>query len=267
MIPRILHQTYSTAIMPDELEANVKRLRHNNPDWDYRFYSDSDVESFIKSVYGKNILEAYLSIDKRYGAARADLFRYLVIYKEGGVYLDIKSNFQQPIDNILSLDEGFIVSQWSNRPGEKNENVGMHPQLADISGGEFQQWHVIGASGHPFLRAVIERVLANIDEYRPWANQVGFYGVLRLTGPIVYTRTIAPLLGDYPCKIFRTEEPLALEYSACQAQNHQRFSKTHYSKLDIPIVHRHGMLKLMGFSYLFAKRAKQRISSLVKSGR
>ncbi len=37
----------------------------------------------------------------RYGVVLADIFRYLVIYNEGGVYLDIKSTVNRPLDEII----------------------------------------------------------------------------------------------------------------------------------------------------------------------
>ena len=47
--------------------------------------------NYIRREYGESILSCYLRIDPVYGAARADLFRYLLLYRTGGVYLDIKS--------------------------------------------------------------------------------------------------------------------------------------------------------------------------------
>ena len=35
------------------------------------------------------MLNIYNSIDESYGPCRADLFRYLILYDKGGIYLDI----------------------------------------------------------------------------------------------------------------------------------------------------------------------------------
>lgn len=125
--------------------------------------------------------------------------------------------------------------------------------------GEFQQWHVIGVKGHPFLRAVINDVLASIRNYRPWKDGVGSPGVIRLTGPIAYTQAVAPLVDRYPCKIVRNEGLLSLEYSVGRDQEHHAFSKSHYSKQRASVVKLGGLKGILSATYIFARRVKRRI--------
>lgn len=119
VIPRIIHQTYPTLAMPEVLRANIDRLKALNPDWEHRFYDDAAIERFIAAEYGSAMLSLYRTINPAYGAARADLFRYLAVYRLGGVYLDIKSRFRGPIDGYIDRGDQFVVSQWSNGPGER----------------------------------------------------------------------------------------------------------------------------------------------------
>ncbi len=100
-IPKIIHQTFKTRNLPPELQENVDKLKAKNPGWEYRFYDDSDIIKFISTFYGYEILTYFERINPKYGAARADLFRYLLMYIYGGVYLDIKSTFTRPIDEVL----------------------------------------------------------------------------------------------------------------------------------------------------------------------
>ena len=85
-IPQIIHQTVENIqhLLP-EYEDNRREMSRVNPSWDLQLYTSEDREDFIRSVYGGKILNAYMSIDKRYGAARADFFRYLVVYELGGL--------------------------------------------------------------------------------------------------------------------------------------------------------------------------------------
>lgn len=259
-IPRILHQTYGSRTLPELLQANVDSLKAMNPEWEHRLYDDSAIEAFIAEHYGDAVLARYRKIDPDYGAARADLFRYLLIYRLGGVYLDIKSRFERPIDEVIRPEDAFIVAQWSNGPGEVYENFGRHPDLADIERGEIQQWHVISAPGHPFLRAVVARVLANIDRYRPWNMGVGRIGVLRLTGPIAYTRAIHPLLRRYPCRIVRDEREVGLQYSIAGNYVHaEAFPRPHYSLLEKPVVTLPAYAHPLALAYVWARRLRKRL--------
>jgi hypothetical protein len=234
-IPRILHQTYPTKTLPEPLASNVVALRTRNPDWEYRLYDDADIEHFIAEEYGPAVLERYLLVSPSYGAARADLFRYLLIYRQGGLYLDIKSTADRPLTDVFGAADHFVVSQWDNAPGREHEIWGLHPDLVHVPGGEFQQWFIASAPGHPFLRAVIERVLGNIDRYNPFRDGVGLE-VVRVTGPVAYTFAIEPLLARHPHRRVASEAALGLRYSVMAYHAHHAHFRGHYSQRMTPIV-------------------------------
>ncbi len=117
-IPKIIHQSYSTVDLNEKLLQNISNIKNLNPDWEYRYYDDEDCVVFIKNNFDDRILQAYNKINPVYGAARADLFRYLLIYKIGGVWLDVKSSITKPLDSTLEPNDHFLLSQWQNRMGE-----------------------------------------------------------------------------------------------------------------------------------------------------
>lgn len=258
-IPRLLHQTYPRAELPEPLQRNVDGLRRANPAWEHRLYDDAAIERFIADHYGAGVLAAYHRIAPEYGAARADLFRYLLLYRLGGIYLDVKSSFTRPIDSVLRLDEHYILSGWRNRAGEPHAGFGRHADLADLPHGEFQQWHIIAAPGHPFLRAVIEAVLDGIDRYGARRTGTGYIGVLRLTGPIAYTRAIAPLVDLYPCTRIDNESVIGLEYSVLGKSEHQGLFKKHYTQNTSPVVRRPGLPGWLDRAYVRARNLKHRL--------
>ena len=236
LIPRIIHQTFPTRQMPDEIEQNIARLKAINPNWEYRFYGDKDISDFIRQHYNHKVLEYYNRINPAYGAARADLFRYLVIYKCGGVYIDIKSTTTLPLDSVLKDSDCFLLSHWQNKKNEEYEGFGFHWDL-DVPDGEFQQWHVISVPGHPFLKAVIETIFMNIDHYLPSLHGVGQYGVMRVTGPITYTKSIVPLLPLHHYRMVDSTADLGLNYSIYAKFSHMKIYKAkHYTVLQEPIV-------------------------------
>jgi len=235
-IPKIIHQTYRSSTLPKELEENRKRFLALNPSWEYRFYDDRAVIDFITKNFSSEILDYYNKINPAYGAAKADLFRYLVVYKCGGLYLDIKSSITAPLDSFLLENDTYIIAQWKNKKNEEFEGWGLHYDLREIEGGEFQQWHVIAAPGHPFLRAVIQRVLTNISLYLPSLHGVGKNGVLRVTGPTAYTLAIAPLLASCSHRIITDEMQFPVKYSIYDYDSHINVLKAHYSNANTPVV-------------------------------
>lgn len=237
-IPKVVHQTYFTKQLPKEIQENLNNLKLENPDWQFRLYDDADIEQYIRQYY-PTLIRTFEKISPAYGVAKADLFRYLVIYNEGGVYLDIKSSVQQPLNTIIQKDDYYLLSHWQNKTDQLHEGIGFHRCIPHPRG-EFQQWHVIARRGHPFLKAVIENVCHNIDHYNPLLHDTGGWGVVNLTGPIAYTLAITPHLGKHSCRIADTNAELNLTYSIYETNNfsnkHHKHLKKHYTECTDSIV-------------------------------
>lgn len=234
-VPRLIHQTFHTRALPAELADAVGAIRRGNPGWEHRFYDEGDMRAFIAAEYGEGGLAYYDAINPKYRAARADLFRYLAVYRCGGVYLDIKSLPTRPLSEVIRPDDRYLISQWNNRPGEAYPDWGLHPELSRLPRGEFQQWYIAAAAGHPFLRAVIARVIRNLRTYNPALHGVGQLGVLRVTGPIAYTLAIHPVLERHPHRVVDSQADLGFEYSIYGKEGHKQAFGAHYSELDEPI--------------------------------
>jgi inositol phosphorylceramide mannosyltransferase catalytic subunit len=236
-IPRLIHQTYPTRNLPSELAENVRLLQALNPGWEHRLYDDHDIETFVRDVFGDAMLAWYRKIDCAYGAARADLFRYLIIYRYGGVYLDIKSSITRPLDEIIGPDDRMIISHWPNRPGEPFENWGRWSELIDANArGEVQQWHIIAAPGHLAIGAVIRRVLRNLSQYNEKIVGVGQEGVVRVTGPIPYSLEVFPHIGTEGVRLIENAQ-IGLVYSILDGERaHRPLFRTHYTGQIRPIV-------------------------------
>ncbi len=272
-IPKIVHQTYlrppSSTDPATNIKAifaeNVAAIQRLNPDWRYRFYDNDAAEQFIVQNYGEQVFQLYDRIDARYGAAKADLFRYLLLYRLGGVYLDMKSTIDRPFDRVIRPDDVYLLSQWHNKPGEQYEDWGVHDELSAIGLTEFQQWHVICAPGHPFLKAVIEAVLRNIRCYTP-LHGFGKSATLRVTGPIAYTLAISPLLASYPHR-FMDAAADGLRYSIFdndRSETHRKIMPFHYSQHEAISLVRIGFLKRSLLPLPKAVRATRRAGRRIR---
>lgn len=234
-LPRRLHQVWHTRDLPPRLAENAAKVAHANPGWEQRLYDETAMSAYVAEHAEPEVVAAFEALNPAYRAARADLFRYVVLHREGGVYLDLKSRPTRPLDEVLRRDESFVLAQWRNGPGEPFEGFGLHRELR-VAGGEFQQWHIIAAPGHPFLAAVIARVVRNVRRYNPGLHGVGQLGVLRVTGPIAYTKAIAPLVDTYPCRRVDSAAELGFEYSIFGREGHRQALGRHYSELTEPVV-------------------------------
>lgn len=228
-----------------------------NREWEYRFYDDEDIVDFIKNNYDPQIINYFNRINPVYGAAKADLFRYLLMYKCGGVYIDIKSSLRKPLDEVLEEDDRYLLSGWKDNETSQFDGWGVHSDVNKFTYEEYQQWHIVAAPGHPFLKAVIENVLRNIDNYDPGLHGVGKPGVLIVTGPVAYTLSIAPLLHLYRHRFVYSKSDLGFEYSIFSASDgHNALFKTHYSDLRESIIKIEGAKKILVLIFKILKIIK-----------
>lgn len=235
-IPKILHHTHSDKAMPREVAENISQLIERNPGWKHQFYDDKDRFDFIRDHYDLRVLKAYNRINPMYGAARADFFRYLLIYKVGGLYMDLKSGASKSLDEITA-GHSYLLSQWDNGPGGLHAGWGTH--FDNFPRGEFQQWYIAATPGHHFLKCVIDQVLINIENYTPERFGVGFRGVLHTTGPIPYTLAILPVIGQGKHHYQSTNEQMGFIYNNLKVE-HRNLMHTerrpHYLTLEDPVV-------------------------------
>lgn len=170
-IPKIIYQTFKSLQLPWLTRWHISRFRARNPSYTYEFYDDQRVDEFISTEYGREVFNLYKQIN--IGAAKADFFRYAILYKKGGVYLDIDSTIKKKLDDFILPTDEAIVSEES------------HP-------GVYVQWPLIYSAGHPFLERTIEIVLDNIRNNR-FPNSVH-----QMTGPTAYTKAIKECLTNNP---------------------------------------------------------------------
>jgi mannosyltransferase OCH1-like enzyme len=225
-IPKNIFQVYPDINIPECLNQHMNNFKNKNPHWKYTLFNDETIIDYIKQNYPE-YLEVYIKINPEYGAARADFFRYLLMYKEGGVYLDCKSIIYEKLDNLIKYDDEFLIFY-------QHDNI-WHKKLNGLE--EYWQWIIICIPKHPFLKAVIHQVVYNINNYNVIDDEsVGKIGVLDTTGPFVYTREIAKLTNKYSHRFINSinvcERVHLYDYYEIDWKNY----KKHYTKLKSKIV-------------------------------
>ena len=87
-IPPNIFQTWHSKTLPPLMLGAINRIKNINPRFNYELFDDVDCRNFIKDNFDENVLNAFDSLIP--GAYKADLWRYCILYKNGGIYLDIK---------------------------------------------------------------------------------------------------------------------------------------------------------------------------------
>ena len=79
-IPKQIFQTFKTAQLPWITKFHIKKMLKKNPEYEYHFYDDERVQKFFKEEFPPEYSKAYNRLT--IGAAKADFFRYAILYKK-----------------------------------------------------------------------------------------------------------------------------------------------------------------------------------------
>ena len=110
--PKILIQTYhNKSKIPNKVYKNIEKYA---PNYEHLVYDDEDCINFLKTNYNSLIVNKFNNFKK--GAHKADLFRYCWLYKNGGVYMDIKIKLIKPLSEILT-EENKLYTVLSDFKG------------------------------------------------------------------------------------------------------------------------------------------------------
>jgi mannosyltransferase OCH1-like enzyme len=88
VIPLKIYQTWHSKDLPARMKQSVERMKAKHPRFEHILFDDNDCREFIAANFDSSVLKAFDSLIP--GAYKADLWRYCILYKNGGIYLDIK---------------------------------------------------------------------------------------------------------------------------------------------------------------------------------
>jgi len=163
VIPLKIFQTWNTKNLPPKMKENVERLKKQNPKFEHYLFDDNDCREFIKKHFDNEVLNAYDSLIP--GAYKADLWRYCVLYINGGIYMDIK----------LNCINGFKLIELTERNHYVKDRVGILSIYNALMACQ---------KGSPLLWKAIYRIVMNVSKK--------YYGnsALDPTGPIMLGKII-----------------------------------------------------------------------------
>lgn len=166
--PKVIYQTWFTKTLPTQIQRSIDYMLSVNSGYEYRLFDDNDMLNFVEQNYDGAVCKCFRSL--RVGAAKADLWRYLILYKNGGVYLDVDSVIYGKLDDLVGNDGCSIVSRETNF-------------------GKFVQWCLMFTPEHPIMKLCIDSCIDNITNQKS-------RNVLQLTGPVVYSSAVNKHFGD-----------------------------------------------------------------------
>jgi hypothetical protein len=216
MSPRIPKRIIQTGKGPQLTllqRAAVLNVKLSNPDFEYLFFDDKQVEAFFRREFSeyRETIESF-----RFPIQKFDFFRYLAIYRYGGFYFDLDVFLASGLSSLLDFDCVFSFEDL-NMSWFLRRRYGMDWAIGNYAFG--------AAPRHPFLKAVIENCVRAQKDPR-WVEPMMqgiprlFYRdflILNTTGPTLVSRTFAenPALAKTITVLFPDD--------VCDIRNRHRF--------------------------------------------
>lgn len=187
VIPRRCIQTAEQAEFGTDHHAVLQELRQRNPDLDFLIFDRARRDAYMAQHWNRHPI-GNIYQRARFGAMRADIFRYCVIHDQGGFYLDINKVLIQPLSSFVAADNQGLISferNWCQLPAPPRATAQLqHPDRY------IAQWCFAFTAGHSILRAMIQ----NICRYAPAFEHQSFedpsQAIRSLTGPGLFTQTV-----------------------------------------------------------------------------
>ena len=109
-IPKIIIQTHKNYnFNKKEYYYASRSWILKNPGYKYVFYDNNDCIEFLTQFYEKIVLDAWHSVVP--GAFKADIFRYCILYKLGGIYVDFDTICIKPLDKLFNKSTEFVSAR------------------------------------------------------------------------------------------------------------------------------------------------------------
>lgn len=142
MIPRLFHSVWVGPPMPEHLAEYVATWTRVHTGWHHKVWGESDLDW----LQNQELFDFAEAVTRHHGQFRADIARYEVLHRYGGVYVDCDFEALCPIDDLLMGVDCFAAWEtddvWIN-----NAIMGCVP-------------------GHPLLIELIDGLPANVKRHR-----------------------------------------------------------------------------------------------------
>lgn len=157
-IPLIIHQIWIGPPMPPLLKRLAQTWQKKHPNWKYKLWTNKDIRNF------QWINKDAFNNASNYGM-KSDIWRYEILYRYGGVYIDTDFECIKPLDKFHYL-------------------VNFYTGLSKFPGVVYNA--IIGtAPGHPFMKKCIDEI-----KKKPIPKKISSSQILKRTGPYFFTTQI-----------------------------------------------------------------------------
>jgi mannosyltransferase OCH1-like enzyme len=175
-VPKIIHQTWTDTNIPEHLKLMQKTVIDLHSDYEYKFWTDVDLEEFLLQNYPNTFL--FYEKAFPYIIQKIDFIRLLLLYHFGGIYIDLDSVCIRNVDGILNYPSTLVSTKPHNAFSKKH-----YPMVLNNA-------FMASERGSDFIKQILIRIIEYenpIDYIEYCYLSVPYAKVLKSAGPLCIT--------------------------------------------------------------------------------
>ena len=154
-IPRIIHQVWtSESPLPDQLAASARLLKQQHPDFTYILWGPKEYEPILQGLIGPAYSSLPLPVVR-------DLAIAAVLWRQGGLAVDLEAECVQPATPLLSLGDCLLGFDPPRAKAKYGRHLFLSPSV------------MAATPSHPLVMAYLTEMIRRIKE----GEQSGEYKV------------------------------------------------------------------------------------------
>ena len=192
-IPKNIYQTFKVNSFGKRHLKQIEIFRKLNPTLNFIFFDESSRDKWMANNFSDRLILQIYNLSTL-GPSKADIFRYCILYKQGGYYFDISKGVSIPIEDLHSAHCEAVISY------EKN-NLYLPPKINNINNILYLdkyilQWGLAFTANHIILKKVIESIEEEYFIYKNRLFSEPKIGVLMYTGTGRFTKIVRDFLSN-----------------------------------------------------------------------
>ena len=227
-ITPIVHQTWFQNKFGKTHLNSLKAFRSLNKNLNFKIYSDKEVGQYMEKYWSNSEIFSIFH-NCIIGPLKSDIFRYCILFDQGGYYFDISRGCKIPLTNLHDKDDHMVLTYEDTDCFLPPENHSIYDLKRPFN--HMLQWGLAFESKHIFLKLLIDEIISIYPNFKNKIFENPKLAILNFTGPGMYTYVMRKYISTYGMKgiseldiKFNNEGIFKLEGSQFRYQQKQSYT-------------------------------------------
>ncbi len=191
-IPPVVYQTWVDNKFGKTHTRSLLNFRNINKNLSFKIFTNSMMEEYMQENWGNKSIYMIFK-NSLIGPLKSDIFRYCILYDQGGYYFDISRGCKIPLTKLHDKNTKFIITYEDTDcyipPNNSNILLFKRPFSHIL------QWGLAFEKKNKFLKLLINEITKAYPYYKDKTFENPKLAILNFTGPGMYTKVMRDFIS------------------------------------------------------------------------